>query len=904
MPTNGSPIYTPPPSTGGGGASPNPATSVTSSAVGDAGTVGTSLNYAREDHDHPREGFGSPATLNTDGSAADGTAVSVARSDHKHGIPSALNANARVAVSRAGALVGTRRGINLINGSNGVSWTVNDNSGSERVDITPYFTATDSAGVRTASLTTLTHSWGSGTYYMNGYAGYAQNGFTARLCGLLGVTNDNLQNYGTAGSSLSMPVNISYTTVPMNGWAAIYQMVVPNNSTLYGGTGTVRCDANYPNPNPFVILHGINDVYGVTAQQAANSRNAYKNALRAVVSRMRAGSLWCSYMTNAGTLTWDSAITSTGFTNVAQSLTNTGAGVKTSSTNGDTVTFTIPTGYTGGTLAFSFIGQANAYDTLSTSATAGATSIALTGAAASEFVNTKVSYPCTVNVGTGTGVATAYSAGTMTIAAPGITAAANAGDGVSIKQSLGVTWSTNRAGDTIVSTTPTTILGGQGQQGQECAVVTRFKNLNYTYAGKTITATVTGVTAGDTSKVKFDSVWLEADTNAPPVLVGNIPIMGYIWYPPDTALAPNIFNYNVRIPTYRNLNTDITSVVGEFDANVVVVDINTAMTAGDGKFAADVVSAGAPGDSIALSVTANSTNFNWNVGDVIASKSEQFLITAISGSYPSYTVTCTRSPSGVIGTSNNTTHTTGEPIHLMVNMATDHLHESALGASKLARAFAKALDAMPAATDTQSGLVTASYTQEQFSNSIGVGDTDWLQPQMGGTTTVALTQNKSMAIPVYIPRDSVIVGAGVVCGAASTGTIRLGLWECNMFHSLPYRLVADMGTISPVTANTFYQTSANAVYVRVKPGWYWVGCMLTTAAGVTLRAIGGANNAPGYQLPLTVNPSATTSHYTGYQGPTVGVSGSFDTNFYAVGTNPTPVTASPIVWINVRTTGY
>ncbi len=50
-------------------------------------------------------------------------------------IPSVLSANARVAVSNGGSLVGTRRGINFIAGTN-ISYTIADNSGSERVDVT------------------------------------------------------------------------------------------------------------------------------------------------------------------------------------------------------------------------------------------------------------------------------------------------------------------------------------------------------------------------------------------------------------------------------------------------------------------------------------------------------------------------------------------------------------------------------------------------------------------------------------------------------------------------------------------------------------------------------------------------------------------------------------------------
>ena len=80
--------------------------------------------------------YGAYSTLNTDGSGANGSAITVARSDHKHAIPSTLDTNARVAVSKnSGATTGTRRRINFIEGSN-ITLTVADDSGNEEVDVT------------------------------------------------------------------------------------------------------------------------------------------------------------------------------------------------------------------------------------------------------------------------------------------------------------------------------------------------------------------------------------------------------------------------------------------------------------------------------------------------------------------------------------------------------------------------------------------------------------------------------------------------------------------------------------------------------------------------------------------------------------------------------------------------
>ena len=65
-----------------------PAGTVTTQAVGDAGVVGVSTNFAREDHKHGREAFGASTAVTTFGAAkADGSAATVARSDHTHGSP-------------------------------------------------------------------------------------------------------------------------------------------------------------------------------------------------------------------------------------------------------------------------------------------------------------------------------------------------------------------------------------------------------------------------------------------------------------------------------------------------------------------------------------------------------------------------------------------------------------------------------------------------------------------------------------------------------------------------------------------------------------------------------------------------------------------------------------------------
>lgn len=71
-----------------GGAGAVPATTVTQSTVSDTSVVGVATTYAREDHKHGREGFGSVTAQTTFGAASsNGASTNVPRADHTHGTP-------------------------------------------------------------------------------------------------------------------------------------------------------------------------------------------------------------------------------------------------------------------------------------------------------------------------------------------------------------------------------------------------------------------------------------------------------------------------------------------------------------------------------------------------------------------------------------------------------------------------------------------------------------------------------------------------------------------------------------------------------------------------------------------------------------------------------------------------
>jgi len=96
-----------------------------SSAVGDAPSAGAAATFARSDHQHGRESFGAVSGLAN--ANTNGVATTPARSDHQH--------KRDVRVAKAGVDVGTRNRLNFIEGSN-VTITIVDDSPGDEVDIT------------------------------------------------------------------------------------------------------------------------------------------------------------------------------------------------------------------------------------------------------------------------------------------------------------------------------------------------------------------------------------------------------------------------------------------------------------------------------------------------------------------------------------------------------------------------------------------------------------------------------------------------------------------------------------------------------------------------------------------------------------------------------------------------
>lgn len=129
----------------------------------------------------------------------------------------------------------------------------------------------------------------------------------------------------------------------------------------------------------------------------------------------------------------------------------------------------------------------------------------------------------------------------------------------------------------VTGTTSTSAIINSGNISH-CPVVKRVTNLTSANAGQTIIATVTALDAS--GSVMFDGWWLESNWPQPVIVcnVARLLTAGYASY------ANTITDTEVA-----NINSDITSIVGEFDAMVQIADIDTAMGKNAANFGTDGV---------------------------------------------------------------------------------------------------------------------------------------------------------------------------------------------------------------------------------------------------------------------------------------------------------------------------
>ena len=745
------------------------------------------------------------------------------------------------------------------------------------------------------------HSWVAAQSIANaGTPNFESQGALARLAGMLDVHSDNITNGGQVGSYLTRAT--SFTASPFGGWAWLASFLTPLTSPLIADSTAISPvpGASTACPGANLIVHGINDAALYGGFQDTNNYAlilaAWSSALRWSISRMRAGALYSSYLNTTGAIVWPAELAFSGGTTTASIGLNTGPGVRRHTTNGDTDTYTIPTNVPAAfTVAFSYVatGQAYAYLVDGDTGTGGNqnASTSTTGwTMVSGFANDFVTGDIIKNVTSGSAELIKITAGggsatwTVSRGFNGTTATTHAINDVFIKAANGQVNFTGTAANATGSLVVDSQGSGPGSLGQsKMAVVKRFACTSAD-AGKTIIATVAGILASAPNEIiDFDSVWIEA-LDPPPTVVVNLPRFQWPGNVPTQARA-------------ASLNSNTTSVVAEFDGAVKIADFDTPIWNRGGVLANTALNNTTSGTITGVAVTANSTDFQNATGWVMVDNDEQMLVTAISGSYPNYTVSVTRG----YNSSTIVAHASGALISDRTWWHTDNTHPNAYGHGVLAKVIYDAFKTMTSLTTYQLAHAAGNNTQDARVPVLGIKDNWYIE--FNNNTAMAVnsvfTLDTIWYWPFYIPQECICTGIAIVTGTTTAGTataVRMGLYDVAADRYLPGNLIQEFGTGATTALTTVVEVAGHKILL---PGWYYVAFnnQGTTAGTVhTVTNLGYTPYLPFHMVSAV--PTGTSGKPFFNQTTTPG-------GVLPVTANAAPVIGpAPLPWVHLRSKQY
>lgn len=686
----------------------------------------------------------------------------------------------------------------------------------------------------------ISHSWAAGSALSStGTPQFEQQGPVGRLSGLMKIANENQEHLGIAGSYLAR----TYTAfgTQFSGWGGVYSLVYPaSNSNVNDVSTTTRSVPALASPKAWAIIHGINDaaIYGgsTTTLNFTQTTLAWKHALRSTISRLRAGALYSSYLNSSGAVTWDSSIAFGGtgtWSDVASVGQNTGPAYKSNTSNGGTVTITLPTNFTGGTVAVSYIGQVYAHSLLQSVINTTVTSISIASANSVDFP-ASLNYVIQIDneqmlVTGGQGTATL----TVTRAVNGTTATIhNANAEVYMVSGMTVNFTGTASGSTGSLAVQAQGLGGGALGRSFIGLVKRF-TMTAADAGKTIICTTASKITNDTyTAAQFDSWWIES-SDPSPVAVMKLPQISMV-----------LPYAGVSVSQWTSFNQATVDVVAEFDSAVKIADVNAAWS---GRVA--TLRSSMTAGTTTCSITANDATA-WaalGTGFVVTTDGEDMLVTAntlVSGS--NFDLTVTRGYNGTTAAAHNTT---GRYVSDASWMHTDNIHPNGYGHATVAKVFYDTFAQMTSLNTYQPALSNGNITQDNRLPVLGIKD-NWYMVHHNNValaTGLTFTLNKLWYFPFYVPQKCILVGAGIFTGGTTAGTstnVRVGLYDVNVDRYSPGALIKEFGTSATTALNSAREVACHQV---LNPGWYFLAYVNqgTTAGTVrTMTAVGYTANIP------------------------------------------------------------
>lgn len=733
---------------------------------------------------------------------------------------------------------------------------------------------------RFGGLRQVTHSYGS----YSGQSSLVGNwvNFIRRLAAAVQIPDGETDYWFHTGMHAGIPNigDVPYTNGEP-GIGGMFRQAYPSHA--YGPPGlTSPTAASKANPFLDVFCLGVNDLFasqatpGGAQAKDSNALVSCRNGLRAVMALLRCRAFYP--ITDAsfafGGTGWGSVLTDKNYVSYGR--------YKSTAVVNDTLTWTIPTTYTGGPVDLFMLGNANGETRL----TSGVTFTTGTGGDLNIPVNNRSVCPSSgqfviqidneqilINSGHGTGAGTlvanaggrGYNGTTATTHAtsagvfrPRSTAYLDftaSGSAAAAQVSVG---EQDGSGRTYISARGNS--GGVvfSQIGNDIQMVQRFTGLTASDAGKTIVATLKGALPGEFFRPFLMGI---EDTDPPTQLVYNQPAYG------GSLTA-------ATLTVLGSLNALLAAVAAEF-TNAYLVDVASTFSAlFEGTIQADT----GTGESTIVITPTDPTRNVLAKGMVIRVEGENMLVTgditktdATHWTVPVSTAYVGADAMPVGGA--NANHVATTPFRVTLPWSTlDGIHPSELGHLLYAAQGITTIGTIPQ-TANKIASSGAYRGRDRQGLMLPVSGVAWpiFRPNSGGARgLLQLTLAKEWAEPVWIDETGLITYFENYLDTTSAGTSSTLRWCLyDNFLGAPGTLIYDTGAsygpgLKSSAGSSAWVTAAIVGGLPVTRGWYWASVIAQTGTAPKVRANqAGSPPMHGYVMPEDQATAATARSATG-----------------------------------------
>ena len=312
-------------------------------------------------------------------------------------------------------------------------------------------------------------------------------------------------------------------------------------------------------------------------------------------------------------------------------------------------------------------------------------------------------------------------------------------------------------------------------------------------------------------------------------------------------------------------NSDVASVVAEFDSAVQIADFDTTIHDQGGTLTTSITATqGATADANpTFTITAaNPTVFaTLPQNSTFCIEGERIVAkTVVNNNNGTFTFSnVTRGADGTTAA----THASGKMVSNGLWFNIDCLHPNGYGHNYMAKQLYLAFQAYQGQSNYSLSTGNGNYDDDRQRPQLGLAQNSYLAPAVTNLVNSVAAFNTQFFMPIFIPQTCIIVQAGCIVTAVgvTASVCRFGLYDLDAGRRGPNTLLQDFGTVSTLSTGFV----AVNTYKLVKPGWYYVssceqgsGTASTKRNATATAAAAGISGYAGPAVSTTTTPTGAT----------------------------------------------